>query len=136
MCGPCRGQTDLDIRRIVLAAAKDDLTKTVLTLKGWLEICTDDVGEEPENFKNVRLTSPVGPDKYVEIAQRQRDLPQASEVLHREVKESTVHVRDLSRKGGRERRVAVMSRVLRALSGVSGRQSQAWTTGRSPGEAL
>lgn len=85
-------------------AAKYDFVETMLTLKRRLEICADDVGEEPEDLKDVCLTSAIGADEHVEIAQRQRDLPQASKVLHRKTEQSTVHVRDLSRKGSRKPR--------------------------------
>jgi hypothetical protein len=67
---PCRGKSDLDERPVALTTAKNDLIETVPTLKRWLEVCADDVSEEPEDLKNVGLTRAIGADKYVEIAQR------------------------------------------------------------------
>jgi hypothetical protein len=129
MRGPCRSKTNLDERPVAFTAAKDDFVETLSALKCWLEICADDVGEEPEDLKNVRLAGAVRAHKHVEIAQRQRDLPQASKVLHRQAEQSTVHVRDLSRKGSRKPRsshhVLAHSGLHHAgLVGVWGRRPQ------------
>jgi hypothetical protein len=80
---PCRGKTDLDERRIALTVAKDDLVEAVSALKRWLEICADDVGEEPENSSTFVFPAPLGPTSTLRS-------PSGSEIFRRLRKLSTV----------------------------------------------